>query len=411
MNPIALRTALLGLPLATLACGPSSDPASNAAVEGPLYVVATVVSTEDSDTGYLLTVPSLEPGTTFDLSNAVEVSPSLAYAKPGSSRFYSATMDDPTITRWQVDDQGTLVPEDDTIISFANLGIRHAWPLDPTQIYSDRKAYFTDDANRRIVVWNPESMEITGTIDLDIAAPGALVPMLSLTVRKDRVLVVVSWEEDYENGDWSRFGDHVQVFGIDPKTDTVVETSEDPRCNQLTWSFQTTDGTAYLSPMSWFAPIRAMLGEERGVEPCGVRIVPPDTSFDQGYRVELDALTGGRPTGNLFLVNDDVAFVRAWHEELVSPLDEDKANWADVLTEAGFLWWRWQLGDDEAHLVTGQEPGAGEVSGMLEVDGKRYLPRIKSDYSSTTLDELDPDGALVPTLTGPGEIFSVARVR
>jgi len=409
--PMKMSLGLLAvaLPWCT-ACGADGERPA-ASQDGPLYVVSTVVSTGDTDTGYLVPVTSIEPGATFDLDNAVEVPPSLAYAKPGSSVLYTATQDDPTITRWQVDASGTPVPETDTVISFANLGISHAWPLDSSQVYSDEKAYFTDDAGGRVIAWNPRTMEITGTIPLDIESSGALVPYLSLTVRKDRVFVIVWWEEDYEQGDWSRFGDHVRVYVIDPKTDEVVETSDESRCNSLTWSFQTSDGTAYLSPMSWFAPIRSMLGSGHGVEPCGARIVPPETSFDQGYEVNLDALTGGRPTGNLFVVSDEVAFLRVWHSELVSPLESDKSNWEDVLTEEGFLWWRWALGTDTAELIPDQKPGASEVSGLLEVDGKRYLPRIASDYSQTTLDELDPAGALCPGLTGPGAIFSIVRVR
>jgi hypothetical protein len=409
MRKLSLVAGILALPWCVACSG--EDEAKPSADQGPLYVVSTVVSTEDTDVGYLVPVTSIGPGATFNLDNAIEVPPSLAYAKPGSSVLYTATQNDPTITRWQLDAKGKLASENDTIISFANLGISHAWPLEASQVYSDEKAYFTDDAAGRVVAWNPKTMEITGTIPLEIESEGALAPLLSLTVRQDRVFVVVSWEEDYEQGDWSRFGDHVRVYTIDPKTDEVIETSDEPRCNSLTWSFQQSDGTAYLSPMSWFAPIRSMLGPDHGVEPCGVRIVPRDSSFDRSYDVDLDALTGGRPTGNLFLVNDDVAFLRVWHEELVSPLDADKSNWEDVLGEAGFLWWKWELGSEAAKPIPDQAPGASEVSGLLEVDRKRYLPRIASDYSETTLDELDPAGALSPGLTGPGAIFSVVRLR
>lgn len=408
---MSVGRALVGLSILLLSAGCSDAGIAEAVADGRLYVVSTVVTTADTDIGYLVPVSSIEPGATFNLDHAIEVAPSLAYANPGSSVLYTATQNDPTITRWHLDPRGELVSETDTVISFANLGISHAWPLDASQVYSDEKAYFTDDAAGRVVVWNPKTMEITATIGLDIESSGALVPSLSLTVRQDRVFVVVSWEEDYEKGDWSRFGDKVRVFTIDPAADQIVDTSDEPRCNSLTWSFQQSDGTAYLSPMSWFAPIRSMLGPEHGVEPCGLRIVPHEASFDQSYQVDLDALTGGRPTGNVFLVNDEVAFLRVWHSELVSPLEGDKSNWQDVLAEAGFLWWKWQLGAEAAEPIDDQSPGASEVSGLLEVDGKRYLPRIASDYSETTLDELDPEGALRPGLSGPGAIFSIVRLR
>lgn len=88
-----------------------------------------------------------------------------------------------------------------------------------------------------------------------------------------------------------------------------------------------------------------------------------------------------------------------------------QSNWEDVLGEAGFMWWRWRIGTETAELIAGQEPGASEVSALFKVDGKRFLPRTAADYSETTLDELDPSGALRPGLRGPGNIRGVVRIR
>jgi hypothetical protein len=375
--------------------------------DGPLYIISTSVYSDDDATGFLAPVPSLEPGATFDLERAVEIPESSISARRPDGTFYTAANAAPEITRWTVG-EGNALQKGETL-SFVNLGVRRA-DASSDLFLSDEKAYFHDDDSRQIVVWNPREMEIIGTIPLDLEEEYGLLPWMTLLVRQDRVFAVASWEEDFD-ADWTRFGDHVRIIGIDPVTDTVVSSTDESRCDYLLWSFKASDGTAYFSPLSYYAPLRSMLGEDRGVDGCSLRVVPPDQSFDQGYRVDLGALAGGRPAGSLFLVDDDTAFIRVWHAELVSPLAEDKSNWEDVLGEPGFLWWRWRIGDESATLIPDQSPAASEATGLFSIDGRKFVPRVNEDYTETTLDELDPAGSLRPALTGPGNIWGIARAR
>jgi hypothetical protein len=154
-----------------------------------------------------------------------------------------------------------------------------------------------------------------------------------------------------------------------------------------------------------------MLGDGRGVDSCSLRVVPPDSTFDRAYDVDLSALAGGRPAGSLFLVDDDTAFIRVWHSDLVTPLAADKSNWEEVLAEPGFLWWRWRIGDEQATPIADQSPAASEATGLFAVDGRKFVPRVDANYTETTLDELDPTGALAPALRGPGNVWGIARVR
>jgi hypothetical protein len=375
----------------------------------PVYVVATTVSISDEvDQGYLVPIEStLDEPTTFDLDHAIEISDSTIAGWPGTPYVYVGASDAPTITRWELRPDGTL--HEGKTLSFADFGITRA-SVGNDLFYAADKAYLPDDANQQLIVWNPRSMEITGTIELPTAADGALVPWTAVAVRRDSVLVSVSWQEDF-SGDWSNFGDHVELITIDPKTDAVLDTSTDPRSSYAFWGSLDGKGTAYFSPMSYYAPIRSMLGADRGIASIALRVLPGARAFDPDYAVDLSELVGGRPAGNLFLVSDKVALIRAWHADLVSEVERDKSNWQDVLNEAGFLWWRWPLGSDKAELIEDQEPGASEVTGLYHVDGRTFLPRVSADYSSTTLDELTEDGAFRPILTGPGNLWGIIRAR
>jgi hypothetical protein len=373
----------------------------------PSYVLSTSVYSGDDATGFLVPVTSVEPGSTFDLDRAIEIPESSLSAPGRDGTFYTAATAEPTITRWTLAADGTF--EKGSSVSFANLGVSRA-DASPELFLSDQKAYFHDDGSRQIVIWNPREMEIVGTIPLDLEEEDGLLPQMTLLVRPDRVFAVASWEEDFD-ADWTRFGDHVRIIGIDPETDTVVSTQDESRCDYLLWSFKASDGTAYFSPLSYVAPLRSMLGDERGVDTCSLRVVPPASSFDQGYEVDLSALAGGRPAGSLFLIDDETAFVRVWHSELVTPLAQDKSNWEEVLGEPGFLWWRWAIGDESATLIPDQSPAASEATGLFTLGGRKFIPRVNEDYTETTLDELDPAGALIPALSGPGNVWGIGQLR
>jgi hypothetical protein len=86
------------------------------------------------------------------------------------------------------------------------------------------------------------------------------------------------------------------------------------------------------------------------------------------------------------------------------------ANWDTMSNEAGFKWWRWQIGDAEAQEIAGQVPSANTVQ-VRNVDGKVYALEYAADFSSTTLDEFGADGVLTPGLSGPGSVYNVVRIR
>ncbi|HVW24967.1 MAG TPA: hypothetical protein VHC69_06325 [Polyangiaceae bacterium] len=391
-------------------CGsePGSKSGTRVAPGTPIYVVETTVSSGDDELGYLVPIAgALGRVKSFNLDDAIEIGDSTIAGWDGAPYVYAGASDAPTITRWALQPDGTLSKDGE--LNFSDLGISHA-AVDNGFFYAKDKAYMPDDDNRQLIVWNPETMQLVGTIPLGVENDGPLLPWTSLTVGQTEVLVSVSWEEDFSS-DWSRFGDHVELITIDPNTDTVVDRKSDTRSNYAFWGSVGSDGAAYFSPMSYYAPIRSMLGEDAGVSSVALRVLPGEHAFDPGYNVDLSALVGGRPAGDLLPISDQVALIRAWHSDLVSAVAGDKSNWQDVLNEAGFLFWRWELGSDKAELIPDQPPGASEITSVYHVDGRALLPRVNADYSASELEELTPDGRFQTVLQGPGNFWGVVRVR
>jgi hypothetical protein len=397
-------------PLASLETMAASEDLAWQTSDEPLYAITTRVSTAGGASHvFLLTVPSIGSGTSFDLQRAVELSEadSPAFGVRGRPFAYTASGSAPTVQRWRVLDDGSL--EQDAVSSFASIGMRRADSAGALSFYARDKAYFCNRFDpSEIVIWNPETMAIRGTIPLDLVLDGQMRPQVVLSQRADRLFAVVSWQQAFAY-DWTRFGDRVQIIAIDPSSDSVIGRVEESRCNQFSWVSNASDGTAYFSPASYYAPLRSMLGESIGVDSCALRILPGADSFEPGYDVDLQSITGGRPAGDFFLASDTRAFLRVWHSELVTPLDDGKSNWEAVMQEPGFLWWTWQVGAEQAERVPDQRPS--REAQTFVVDDESYTATLSEDGSSTQLEQLDPQGLLRPGLRGPGQIIGVFRVR
>jgi hypothetical protein len=398
--------------MAALPGAAPADAAQDAAWQAssePLYVVTTRVSTASGVThSFLLTVPSLGPEARLDLQRAVQLdTESPAFALRGKPFVYTAAESQPTLLRWRVLEDGSL--QQSSAISFSSAGLRRLDAAASLSFLAQDKAYFCNRFDpSSIVIWNPQTLEVRGTIELDLPVLGQMLPQVVLSQRADRLFAVVSWQEQFRT-DWTRFGDHVQVIAIDTATDQIISRVDEPRCNLLSAASTGSDGTAYFSPSSYYAPLRSMLGNARGVDGCALRIQPGADGFEPGYTLDLAAITGGRPAGDVALVSSSTAFLRVWHAELVTPLSPDGSNWESVFQQPGFLWWTWRIGAEQAEPIAEQQPS--KDAQVFVVDGTTYTAAHSEDSSTSVLEQLDPGGVLRPALSGPGEIYGVLRVR
>jgi hypothetical protein len=380
------------------------------ASDEPLYAVSTRITSPGGATHiFLLTVPSIGAGARFDLARAVELPDvdSPAFGTRGRPFAYSASAFEPTVTRWRVRADGWI--EQNALSSFASLGRGRADSAGALSFFAHDKAYFSNPMDpSQIVIWNPETLAIRGSISLDLPLIDQMRPQVLLSQRADRLLAVVSWQEAFASN-WTHFGDRVQVISIDPSRDAVIGRTEESRCNQFSWVSRASDGTAYFSPAAYYAPLRALLGPENGIDSRALRIPPGADSFEPGYDVELPSLTGDRPAGDFFLVSGSTAFLRVWHSELVTPLSDGNQNWEAVMQEPGFLWWSWHVGAEQAERVPDQRPSR-DVQTFV-VDDATYTATVSEDGASSSLDQLAPEGILRPGLTGPGQMIGVFRLR
>src|SRR5690606_1598159 len=118
--------------------------------------------------------------------------------------------------------------------------------------------------------------------------------------------------------------------------------------------------------------------------------------------------------GDLYIINDDLAYFRAWHPELVEgELNEE--NFSDTwITQPAWKWYSWDLDSDEAQEV----PDVGAFSGrphLFRGDGRVFMSdeRLTADDGGrglTPMYELTADG-ITEAFVGRASIYGVVRVR
>jgi hypothetical protein len=187
-------------------------------------------------------------------------------------------------------------------------------------------------------------------------------------------------------------------------------------CEKVQLAGQTSDGTAYYTADTGRVMNRAVYGAGHGASPCGLRVVPPGVTFDDGFDVSLSSLVGGRPVvGDLIVVSDDMAFLRAWHDEdadeVVTPENIEVASAARA-----YRWWTWDLSSPTATLIPNQTPMSSFVD-RFTVEGRSFI------VDNTVIDdnggrgnapfiELLPSGELKPALTAKGQVGgAIFRIR
>jgi len=393
--------ATYALALAT-AC--SSDPAagSTEATAGPLYVTATRVFSADDSIGYLTTFPSLAAGTHVDLSRAIEIDDAWVFGE-ADPYFYTATIFDPVIQRWELSSNGALVAGPK--LSFANQGVAGTYTAAAVPLFSKTKSYFVDSESQQVVIWNPSDMSFIGTIPLNLERMADYTPEIAIALTPERLFVTVLWSS-LASG-WTKYGSSTKIIAIDPKTDRVLATTDEPRCESLSPAGVASDESAYFAPWDYHSTVRSVFGDGFGARSCALRVVPPATSYDAGYDVDLSALVGGRPAGSMRMIGNGQALLHVWHEELAEATPE---NWSETRFLPAYLWYRWQLGEPSAEPLPAQAP-TSEGGEWINLDDKTYTLSANSEYSETTVVELSDTGELRPGATIDGWTTNIIRVR
>ena len=192
---------------------------------------------------------------------------------------------------------------------------------------------------------------------------------------------------------------------VDTTTDSLVRVDTDARCGGVTQPVTMPNGDTYLVS-SALASAAHRVGRLE-TAPCVLRIPADDDQLDRDYSVSLEAVTGNALAGEPVPSNDAV-FLRAFDDSLAT-IEGPMLTW-EFTSQTAWRWLRWNPATNESVPMPDIPPSTADVT-WFQVDGHVYGSETTADYSRTTLIELSADAGAVRSITVPGFLHGVARIR
>jgi hypothetical protein len=394
------RFALCGLLLGALSCGASDQGAEDHAGSEPLYLAMTRVWDDTTTTSYLHVLTSLDAGTEVDTKQALELSGPAKLFSYGKLWFAVGQGDSPTITRYSLDERGRLAKGDS--ISLQPFGVQDLW--DSLYFVSAEKAYYPDTGGSQLIVWNPTTMEVTGTVQLPETVRDGYLSYYGITpiTRGNKLIFSVGWF------DWLTNDTILPESGLvvlDTETDTVERFDSDERCAGITQAIQLPNGDAYFVSSAMASAAHELERLEQA--PCALRVRAREDAFDAEYSAKLSDLSGEALIGEPAPGVGNTLLLRALDPDLVE-VSEQTHTW-DFTGQAKWRWLSWDVSSDEVASLE-KLPAATADAFWFRLDGKVLASQTNAEYTETKLvdvSESDPRDAL----TFPGFLQSVARIR
>jgi hypothetical protein len=395
------------LSLAIAACGddgddddapaPDGGPKADAAPGGPIYLNASIVFAEDfSKTSYVSILDSLAPAD-LDLADATELAGGAdLWVYDGT--IFVAEEEPRTITRYTVEN-GQLVAGDKVSFQAYGLPTFGFWI---NTFVSPTKAYVQNDA-KEIIVWNPTTMTIGGTIDLPaLESPDGMILRTGYTdrsaaLRDGKVYFPLYWSDATYFNDT---GDS-RIVVVDTATDTIDQTITAP-CPGL--DHVTADGDGNLFFSSWvFAAGGALVLDQPATCIFQVPVTgTPARLFGFGD------VTEGREGAALRYIGDERWIFSVLHGERVEITPETKPG--DVTYGPNWRFWVYDGNTHQAAPVESIDWNAG-AQYSFDIDQHTYTLVAEGNLTSTTIYDLGDGSAPEAILHVPGWSTRLFRLR
>lgn len=414
MNPRLLCLSLL-LPL--VACSGSDDDGDDVTMSrdggqppatGPLFAVTSEINTGSAYQSYLVVTDDITREQHLDISDGIELPGRARGVGPEGGRVVFTSGDEaPTLTRHDVMDDGTLV--EGGTFTFAPAGVQSISEYQ-SQFYfvNETKAYYFDGATRSIVVWDPQALAISSSIDLSaLARTDALLffsqsPAIEMGTK-------LYYPAGWLTADRADVLNESAMVVVDTANDSAIVVVDD-RCGWARDGVIGDDGMIYLATESYAGAVHH-LDSTKAFSPCLIRFDPSSDSYDRSYLVELDEVidpgTDGDIAGMLVAGENGDAYIRVLDPSLVTPPPVPIL----VAVRSWWSWWSLSLGDTPtAAPVSGYEPGTGRMV-ILDVGDLRVIPEAGGEPVVTHLRDVS-GGVLGSAGTSiEGQVFSVTKLR
>lgn len=411
-----LHPALLAVALA-VACGGTTEPEPDETFDDkkPLYALVSIFNTGDGTQSYLSLTDDVTRQQTIGIDKSIEIAGSgIGVSAAANGQLFVSSQSAATITKYTLDESDELVEGDS--LSFESLGVKKISSYSSQfHFVSATKAYYFDDSNYQLVIWNPETLELVAGKSKDLTS------QLLYKVGEQTYPFTYSQTPPLRNGKEIIFAGgwfSADRLTVPARTAVVIvntETDEvtvkiDERCG---WArdgvLNEEDGLIYFASEGYAGGAHFLSAEK--ATPCMIRFDPQSKTFDDFY-MTLDELvnpeTEGDVAGMLLPGPKGKAYLLVMNQETAAAAKPA----APIVASTGVWWNYWEV-------TLGDEPSASAVdrSDLVPVSGRTILQRagellISPEYSEgkTSL-RLFNDGPGSADTVVEGQVRSVARLR
>jgi hypothetical protein len=347
-----------------------------------LALFTLVSNADDTSSGYLRVVKTSEiNGDELDLAQAREF-PGNADLWISGKHAYVTDGDAPAITKHEISDSYEL--REVGSVSFENYGVADAafWN---NAVVSETKAYLTGTSASELIVWNPTSMEINGTIEIKgLENRGELMPRAALADRSNivsngKLFRPIYWtDEDYAG----RTEDSVIVV-IDTATDKVIDKIK-VDCTGLDYGTVASDGNLYFS--TWTGSVGTRLALD--TPPTCFAAIDPK-SHEVKSVTEFAQVTGGHEGAAMKHVGNG-QFLFSVYDETRTDLEGKTPS--EVSALPNFQVWLYDSKTHKADPVEAIDWNSG-ANYYTSVGGKVYALVPGKDWARTNAYTISDDKA------------------
>lgn len=372
-------------------------PAEETPAETSLYAVSSLVFSPETTSTYVSLIDSLTP-------QSVSLEDSYEFTGTGdlwvnAGEVFVADSESVTVTKYAVEGRD-LVDRDR--LSFAAYGLTSLgfWL---NKFISPTKAYLLNGASE-VIVWNPESMEITGTIPLpEIEVP---VGFQVFNGYSDRAAVVRDGKLYqtlyFTDESFFQYTPSSAIAVFDVETDQLLQVLDAP-CPGLDYATQDDNGDIYFS--AWvYAPGGAVALNQPST--CVVRI--PSGSDTPEVAFTLADVTDGREGGVMTYLGDGHALISVLHDERVELTPDTDPS--AVAFANNWRFWNYDIETGTAEPIESIDFNAG-AQYSFDIDGTTRMLVALADYSATDVYDVTTEGEVTKAFGTTGWAVRLFKVR
>lgn len=390
-----------------LACCDGEDPEADAGVdagveigtdagvhEGAAYLLVSRVRDPDGRRIYLTALETLDEAT-LDFDTAIEV-PGVSRAFESDGFVFAMNAESLEIVRYRLGAGPSLVPDERLSMAAEVSSFRSSFAF-----ISPTRAYYLDPVELRVIVWNPQAMELVGSFDVpSLERAGFSVSAGELHVVDDRVLAPIAWDDPIAGNPSPR----VATLILSAEREEVLGIAESETCALTGGSFVDGEGDLYVlgdNASGAYTVFRPELGLP---SPCILRLPRGADAFDDTFSIDMRAVTGAAVDG--VAGTDRVVVTRVFDDSV------DPSTLVDAREYYALEAWSWHRVDLDTRTAENLGlPLSGISFRPLLVDEELLIYQLDEETQRSTLYRVGTSGAPMPSVASPGELQHVGRIQ